>query len=65
MAELIIWTAKLYLALGVAVAVVFLVFGIGRLDPIARGAYVFRPLLIPGLALLWPLVLRRWRAGAR
>ena len=34
---------------------------IEAIDPVARGAYAFRPLLLPGLALLWPLVLRRWR----
>ena len=28
--------------------------------PSARGAYAFRPLLVPGLILLWPLVLWRW-----
>ena len=27
------------------------------------GAYAFRPLLLPGLALLWPLVLWRWVRG--
>lgn len=50
-----------YAALGAAVALAFLVFGIERIDPAARGAYAFRPLLVPGLVLLWPLVLWRWR----
>jgi hypothetical protein len=49
-----------YGAIGLVVAVPFLVFAIGRMDPAAVGAYAFRPLLVPGLTLLWPLVLLRW-----
>jgi hypothetical protein len=45
---------------GILVGLAFLVFGLDRLDPAAGGAYAFRPLLLPGLALLWPLVLWRW-----
>jgi len=46
------------------VAVLFLAFGLDRVDPAARGAYAFRPLLLPGATLLWPYVIRRWaRAG--
>lgn len=59
--------ALAYAALGLAVAAAFLGFGIGRVDPAARGSYAFRPLLLPGVVLLWPLVLwlwaRRGRAG--
>jgi hypothetical protein len=33
--------------------------------PEARGAYAFRPLLLPGLVLLWPLALWRWWALTR
>ncbi|MEL6450802.1 MAG: hypothetical protein AAFQ19_06045 [Pseudomonadota bacterium] len=46
--------------IGAVVALVFLSVGIDRLDEDARGAYVFRPLLIPGVLLIWPLVLWRW-----
>lgn len=45
---------------GTAVAVVFLLVCIDRVDDSARGAYLFRPLLIPGVILLWPIVLWRW-----
>lgn len=54
-----------YGAAGLLVGIAFLLFGIARLDPAARGAYAFRPLLLPGLVLLWPLVLHRWRAIER
>jgi len=49
-----------YLLTGLAVGLAFLLFRIERQDPAARGAYAFRPLLLPGLALLWPIVLLRW-----
>ena len=57
---MVLWAAELWLYAGVAVAIVFLVFGIDRVEENARGAYLFRPLLIPGIVLLWPLVLVRW-----
>ncbi len=50
-----------YLYAGGAVAAVFLTFGLGHLDENARGAWIFRPLLIPGVLLIWPLVIWRWR----
>lgn len=49
-----------YIAVGAAVALAFVVLGLDRLDPGARGAYGFRALIGPGLALLWPLVVYRW-----
>lgn len=57
----IIAIATWYLYAGAAVAAVFIVFGIGRLDENAEGAWVFRPLLIPGVLLIWPLVI--WRSA--
>lgn len=60
MASVIVWTASIYLWIGAVVAVLFVAVGIDRVDPAARGAYAFRPLLLPGVTLLWPYVLRRW-----
>jgi len=57
--------AQAYAGVGLVTAVAFLAFGLARLDSGARGAYGFRPLLVPGLVLLWPLVLLRWAAMAR
>ena len=56
----VVWLATLWLYAGAVVAAVFVLFGIDRIDEDARGAYSFRPLLIPGILLLWPLVLWRW-----
>lgn len=50
---------------GLIVAIVFLTVGIDRVDHAAVGAYAFRPLLIPGIVLLWPLVVWRWAVLAR
>jgi len=56
----LVMIATFYLYAGGAVAVVFLLFGLGQLDENAQGAWVFRPLLIPGVLLIWPLVIWRW-----
>ncbi len=45
---------------GLVSALLFLLLGIDRVEPSARGAYAFRPLIVPGLVMLWPLVLWRW-----
>jgi len=63
--ELVLAVAAAYAVVGVAVAAVFLVFGVGRVVRGAAGAYAFRPLLIPGTVLLWPLVVLRWAALER
>ena len=65
MAASIVTVLQIYGMAGLAVAAVFLAWGIDRVDQNARGAFVFRPLLIPGVALLWPLVLWRWGALER
>lgn len=59
-AELILLLVKIWGGVGACVALGFLTFGIDRLDEDARGAYVFRLLIIPGVLLIWPLVLWRW-----
>lgn len=60
MAVAIIDAVLIYAVLGSALALVFLLVGIDRIDPAASRAYAFRPLLFPGLVLLWPLVAVRW-----
>ncbi len=58
MGHSIVLAIQAYGALGAVVAAWFLLLRI-EADPMAQGAYAFRPLLLPGLVLLWPLVL--WR----
>lgn len=59
-AAVIVVIVKAWLWIGAGVAVLFLFIGIDRVDEDARGAYMFRPLVVPGVLLLWPLVLWRW-----
>lgn len=58
--ETIVWLVQIWLTAGAVVAALFLILGIDRIDEDARGAYVFRPLLVPAVLLIWPLVLWRW-----
>ncbi len=57
----LITTVEIWLAIGAVVALIFVTFGIDRIEPNAKNGYVFRVLILPGLCLLWPLVLWRWR----
>ena len=59
-ARVVIEALTIYGYIGLAVAAVFLLYGIERVDAGARRSYAFRPLLIPGCIVLWPLVLVRW-----
>ncbi|MEO1492748.1 MAG: hypothetical protein AAFV19_11400 [Pseudomonadota bacterium] len=45
---------------GLALAAVFLTVGLDRVEPNARVSFIFRPLLLPGVVILWPLVAWRW-----
>lgn len=58
--ETLIRCIEIWGMIGVAVALAFLTIGLGQIDEDARGAITFRPLLIPGILVLWPLVLWRW-----
>jgi hypothetical protein len=64
-AVLIVTLVKIYATIGAVVAAIFLCFGIDRVDDGAHGAYAFRPLLAPGMIVLWPLALWRWPALER
>ncbi|MDB2408059.1 hypothetical protein N9W17_06060 [Jannaschia sp.] len=63
-AEALLMALRAWAWAGALVALAFLTIGIDRLDEDARGAYPFRLLLIPGILLLWPMVLWRWFALA-
>lgn len=60
MAETLLTLATWYAYAGGAVAAIFLTIGMGQIDENAQEAWIFRPLLIPGVLLIWPLVLWRW-----
>lgn len=56
---------EVYAAVGLAFALVFVSFGVQKIDPEAKGAGVgFRVLIIPGVMAFWPMLLRRWASDA-
>jgi hypothetical protein len=59
-AEMLVQGVELYAAIGVTVALYFVVFGLQRYGPVTLGA---RVLLIPAAAGLWPYILKRLMAG--
>ncbi len=63
-AGVIVGTVQTYLAIGLLFALPFVLFLIGRVDPSAKGGtWGFRILVIPGVSLLWPLLLMRLVRG--
>jgi hypothetical protein len=63
-AEFVLTVGALYGIAGAAVGLAFAVRGVTR---VLDGSATFgaRVLLLPAAAVLWPLVLRRWRGVAR
>jgi hypothetical protein len=59
-AEAVLRGLELYAAIGVVVALYFVVFGLRRVGSVTLGA---RILLIPAAAGLWPYILKRLLAG--
>ncbi|MEM1447532.1 MAG: hypothetical protein AAF957_03160 [Planctomycetota bacterium] len=64
--EILVAIAGVYLAVGALFAPAFAFAGAGKIDPDARDAtWGFRLLVMPGAALLWPVLLRRWATGTQ
>lgn len=65
-AEVVLLGVGAYTLAGVIFALAFVTRGVSRVDPAAAGAGVlFRALILPGTALLWPWLLVRWRRAGR
>jgi len=65
LANAIVLLLTSYGALGLLFALAFHVRGIARVDAAAAtGTRGFRALITPGVVALWPLLARRWIAGA-
>lgn len=61
LAQAIVTAMAVYLGIGAAFALAFVVAGASRIDPAARGMpWPARLLIAPGAAALWPLLLARW-----
>jgi hypothetical protein len=65
-AEVILTVCSIYLVVGVAVGVIFVLRGVERIDAAARGTSLgFRLLILPGSVALWPLMARKWLRAVR
>ncbi|MYA09030.1 MAG: hypothetical protein F4060_14060 [Holophagales bacterium] len=63
-AEVVVLLCTVYIACGLAFAPFFAWRGVGHIDPAARSTGLgFRLIILPGVAVLWPVLLRRWLAG--
>lgn len=59
--ELVLLAVGAYALAGIAFAFAFVTVGVTRLDPAARGtSWIFRALILPGSAALWPLLVVKW-----
>lgn len=53
--------ALIYLMIGLVFSIAFITIGAPRLDRAVQGSSrMFRVLLIPGSALVWPLLALKW-----
>ena len=60
LARILLGVAAVYLAAGLLFSLPFLLRWAGRLDPAAQaGSTGFRVLILPGVVLLWPLLVRK------
>ena len=66
LANLIVLILGAWFGVGVIIAVLFLAFGVNRVDAAAKGASLFfRPMIFLGCVMLWPAVLIRWLSGVK
>jgi hypothetical protein len=64
-AQLILYVLGAYVLGGLLVGVPFVLRGVERVDPAARGtSLIFRLLILPGTVALWPLIAAKWRRAA-
>lgn len=60
-ATLLVHLLYVYAALGVLFALMFVFFGVQKVDRQAAGTGIlFRLLIFPASVALWPLLLKRW-----
>ncbi len=59
--NIILIIVVLYLAVGLAFSIPFILKGINRIDEGAHGStWGFRVIIIPGTIVFWPFLLNRW-----
>ncbi len=59
--DTILFCVSIYLGAGVLISILFVLFGISRIDAAAKGAsFFFRPVIFLGCVLLWPYIVVRF-----
>ena len=62
----IVWVIAVYAGIGLAFALFFVTFRVSSIDQSAAGVGVgFRLIILPGVAVLWPLLVRRSIQGVK
>lgn len=65
-AEIIVWIFFAYAIAGVAFAAWFVIFAVSSLDDAAKGSgWLFRLVILPASAALWPLLAWRLLTGSK
>lgn len=64
--EIFVLAVEIYLVVGIFFGIAFVTRGVQRIDHAAEGTgWTFRLIILPGVAALWPLLLRRWIRGTQ
>jgi hypothetical protein len=59
--QILLLIIAIYFAFGFLFAILFITNGINKVDMGARGSTIgFRILIIPGITVFWPFLLKRW-----
>ena len=62
--EIFLTLCRIYIAIGLIFAVLFVIFWVQKVDPAARGGTIgFRILIIPGVCAFWPMFVWRLAQG--
>ena len=60
-AEILVLVIEIYLVMGILFGIAFVTRGVQAIDHAAAGTgWGFRLIILPGVAAVWPLLLRRW-----
>ena len=63
---MILTVLLIYVAVGLAVGLGFVLRGVNRVDPVAADSpFIFRVVILPGCVGLWPLVLLKWLGAGK
>jgi len=59
--QLLLVILAIYLVLGFLFGVLFIAWGIGKVDEGAHGSTIgFRIIILPGISVFWPFLLKKW-----